>query len=86
MNVRIPNLVGRDRVLEEVTRGLEGKNIDHDNGNEEQGTKSVITQFYEGASEDRGLMVIGLEKGLVVIKEERDEVVRHKIIGLGTLN
>lgn len=31
-------------------------------------------------------MVIGLEKGLVVIKEERDEVVRHKIIGLGTLN
>ena len=31
-------------------------------------------------------MVVGLEKGLVVTKEERDEGVRHKIIGLGTLN
>lgn len=86
MNVKIPNLVGCNRVLEEVTRGLEGKNIYHDNGKEEQGTKSVIAQFYEGASEDRGLMVVGLEKGLVVTKEERDEGVRHKIIGLGTLN
>ena len=26
-------------------------------------------------------MVVGLEKGLVVTKEERDEGVRHKIIG-----
>lgn len=35
MNVKIPNLVGCNRVLEEVTRGLEGKNIYHDNGKEE---------------------------------------------------